>query len=98
MIDMITANWMLPLGGIAIAIFVGWDWGIRNALKELRKGAGDGLDTNLFILLAGLRGEEGYGDLRRHILTPASLWGFFVRFIAPLGVLLAFMNAVGILK
>ncbi len=98
LIDMLTANWMLPLGGIAIAIFVGWDWGIRNALKELRKGAGNELDTNLFILLAGLRGEEGYGDLRRHILTPASLWGFFVRFITPFGVLLAFMNAVGILK
>jgi len=37
--DYITANIMLPLGGMLIAIFVAWIWGFDKSLKELKLGA-----------------------------------------------------------
>jgi NSS family neurotransmitter:Na+ symporter len=38
-VDFISANIFLPLGGIFIALFVGWFWGIRKALPHLQQGA-----------------------------------------------------------
>ncbi len=32
--DGLASNWMLPLGGIAIALFVGWRWDAREAIAE----------------------------------------------------------------
>ncbi len=37
--DYLTANIMLPLGGMLIAIFVAWIWGFDKSLKELKLGA-----------------------------------------------------------
>ncbi|MCW8849926.1 MAG: sodium-dependent transporter, partial [Melioribacteraceae bacterium] len=37
--DYLTANIMLPLGGMLIAIFVAWVWGFDKSLKELKLGA-----------------------------------------------------------
>ncbi len=36
-IDSIASNYFLPLGGMFIAIFVGWVWGTKNAHKEIEK-------------------------------------------------------------
>ncbi len=97
-LDNVSSNWILPINGMLIAVFVGWVWKTRNALREIRRGASPDLDTNWFVLLAGLRGEEGYGRTEQKILTPASIWGFFVRFLSPLGVLLAFLYIIGVLS
>ncbi|MCK4295539.1 MAG: sodium-dependent transporter, partial [Candidatus Marinimicrobia bacterium] len=37
--DFLAANILLPLGGIFIALFVGWFWGIKNSLPHLKEGA-----------------------------------------------------------
>lgn len=37
--DFLTANIMLPLGGMLISIFVAWVWGFDKSLKELKLGA-----------------------------------------------------------
>ena len=37
-VDFISANIFLPLGGIFIALFVGWFWGIKKALPHLQQG------------------------------------------------------------
>lgn len=37
--DYITANLLLPLGGMLISIFVAWIWGFDKALIELKQGA-----------------------------------------------------------
>ncbi len=37
--DHLSANIFLPLGGICIALFVGWFWGIKRALPNLKEGA-----------------------------------------------------------
>lgn len=35
MADSLTTNYMLPLGGMFMAIFIGWVWGIKPATKEI---------------------------------------------------------------
>ena len=60
---------MLPLGGLMIALFVGWQMSRRATAEELAIGTG-----------AGYR-----------------IWLLLVRFVAPLGVLLVFLNALGVL-
>ncbi|MDO9549241.1 MAG: sodium-dependent transporter, partial [Candidatus Marinimicrobia bacterium] len=37
-VDFISANIFLPLGGIFIALFVGWFWGTKNAAPHLLEG------------------------------------------------------------
>jgi NSS family neurotransmitter:Na+ symporter len=39
LMDFLAANILLPLGGLFIALFVGWFWGRKNALPNLREGA-----------------------------------------------------------
>ena len=36
-VDNIAANYLLPLGGMFTAIFVGWAWGIKSAKLEIEK-------------------------------------------------------------
>lgn len=97
MIDVLTSNWILPLMGMAISIFVGWVWGTRYALREIRKSGGDMIDINLIVLLSGLKDEPGYGNPHK-IFTAASCWGLFIRFISPLGILVAFLHAIGMIS
>lgn len=67
LLDFLTANILLPLGGLLIALFVGWV-----SKKHLSESELD-FPTVLF-----------------------SLWWFILRFIAPLGILVVFLNAMGI--
>ncbi len=39
LVDFIASNIMLPLGGMLIAIFVGWIWGFDKAIVNLKEGA-----------------------------------------------------------
>ena len=95
--DSTCSDWFLPIGGLIITLYVGWIWGPRHALKEIRRGASYHIDTNLFLLAAGLRGDPGYIS-PRPIFTPASLWGVFVRFITPVLLFLAFLYSVEIIS
>ena len=36
-VDNIASNYLLPLGGMLTAIFVGWIWGTKNASEEIKK-------------------------------------------------------------
>jgi len=36
-IDNIASNYLLPLGGMLTAVFVGWAWGTKNAHEEIGK-------------------------------------------------------------
>ncbi len=66
--DKLTANIMLPLGGLLIAVFVAWLMHSESSRDELSTS-----DIN-------------YG-----------LWKFLVRFVAPIGVLLIFLKAIGLI-
>ena len=92
--DGLASNWMLPLGGMLISIFVGWVWGTHKAIEEIRKGSLNFADVHLWSLMSGLKDDPSHNsDI--HVLTLASLWGIFIRFISPIAVLIAFLNTIG---
>jgi NSS family neurotransmitter:Na+ symporter len=68
MLDYLTANIMLPLGGFLIAVFAAW------LMKE--HSVRDELDL-----------DHGFGYRS---------WRFLVSYIAPVGVIFVFLNAIGI--
>lgn len=92
--DHLASNWMLPLGGLFICLFVGWVWGTKHAVDEIRHGSHNFADVHLIALLAGLKDDPSHND-PRHVVTLASLWGIFIRFISPVAVLIAFLNTIG---
>jgi NSS family neurotransmitter:Na+ symporter len=70
MLDYLTANIMLPLGGLLIALFAGWRMRRSSLLEELAIP-----DAWLF-----------------------RLWYVLLRFVAPVAVIIIFLNVVGLLK
>jgi NSS family neurotransmitter:Na+ symporter len=95
--DNLSSNWLLPLGGLFISLFTGWIWGTKHALDEIRHGSSNFGDVHLLSLLAGLKDDPSHNS-PVHVLTLASLWGIFIRFISPVAVLVAFLHTVGWIK
>ncbi len=93
-VDHVASNWLLPLGGLFISLFVGWIWGTRHAVEEIRRGSHNFGDVHLMSLLAGLKDDPSH-NAEIHVVTLASVWGLFIRFISPVAVLIAFLNAIG---
>ncbi len=93
-LDNMGSNWLLPLGGLFISVFVGWVWGTKRAVDEVRHGSHNFADVHLISLLAGLKDDESHNS-SIHVVTLASVWGIFIRFVSPLAVLIAFLDTVG---
>ncbi len=91
------ADWMLALGGLLIALFVGWVWGVRRAVDEIRQGSDNFADVHLWSVMAGLKDDPSHNS-DMHVFTLASLWGVFVRFICPVAIVIAFLNTIGWLE
>jgi NSS family neurotransmitter:Na+ symporter len=68
LLDFLTANIMLPLGGLLIAVFAAWLMREHTVKDEL-----------------ALKHSLGY-----------TTWQFLVRYVTPLGVVLVFLNAIGV--
>lgn len=68
-LDGLTANIMLPMGGLFIAIFAGWLMKTESSKKELKTE------------------EKGY-----------NLWLLLVRVVAPIAVMVVFLNVIGVIK
>ena len=92
--DNISSNWLLPLGGLFISLFVGWIWGTKKAVDEIRQGSHNFADVHLVSLLAGLKDDPSHNS-ELHVITLASVWGIFIRFISPVAVLIAFLHTIG---
>lgn len=94
LIDNLTSNWMLPLGGLFIALFTGWVWGVRKAIDEIRHGSNNFADIHLLTLMAGLKDDPSHNS-GTHPLTLATLWGIFIRFVCPVAILITFLHTIG---
>jgi NSS family neurotransmitter:Na+ symporter len=92
--DNLASNWLLPLGGLFISIFVGWIWGTKHAVDEIRHGSENFADVHLIALLAGLKDDPSHND-RKHVITLAALWGIFIRFVSPVAVMITFLYTIG---
>lgn len=93
-LDNLASNWMLPLGGLFISLFVGWIWGTKKAVDEIRHGSYNFADVHVVSLLAGLKDDRSHNS-DVHVATLASIWGVFIRFISPVAVLIAFFHTIG---
>ncbi|MBR2426336.1 MAG: sodium-dependent transporter [Lentisphaeria bacterium] len=86
-LDYICSNWMLPLNGLASAVFVGWIWGAGKAVRELyRQVPGEPM-------VALTKAERLKVVLSRQV--PIRSWAFFVLFVSPILVLITFLFATG---
>ncbi len=90
----VASDWMLSLGGLLIALFIGWIWGIRHAVNEIRQGSDNLADVHLWSLLAGLKDDDSL-NAGVHVFTLASVWGVFVRFVCPVAIVIAFLYTIG---
>lgn len=71
LLDYATANVMLPLGGVLIALFVGWQMRSHSVAEEL---AWDSQSASF------------------------KIWLWLLRVVAPVAVMLIFLNAIGVLS
>lgn len=71
-LDFTASNILLPLGGMLMCIFIGWFWGLENAIKE----------------------ASNEGKLAFKL---APVWGFLVKFVAPIAIALVFLESSGLL-
>ncbi|MDX9981360.1 MAG: sodium-dependent transporter [Lentisphaeria bacterium] len=97
LLDNFSSNWLLPLGGLFISFFVGWIWGTRKAVDEIRHGSHNFADVHLLSLMAGLKDDESHNS-PVHVVTLATVWGLFIRFVAPVFVLIVFLWKIGWLQ
>ncbi|MBN1899249.1 MAG: sodium-dependent transporter [Spirochaetes bacterium] len=96
-VDNLASNYFLPLGGFFISVFIGWVWGVKPAVDEIRHGSANFADVHLIALLAGLKDDPSHNsDI--HVVTLASLWGIFLRFISPVAVFIAFLFTIGAIR
>jgi len=72
-LDFTASNILLPLGGLLMCIFIGWIWGIENAIKE----------------------ASNEGKLAFKL---APYWSFLVKWVAPIAILVVFLNSSGLLN
>jgi len=70
--DYLATNWLLPLGGLLIAVFTAWILPSDFRKEEFKRGA--------------------------PVWWSYRIWLFFLRWITPLGVLLVFLNKIGLIS
>lgn len=87
LIDYICSNWVLPLNGLFSALYVGWIWGAGKAVRELYR-QGSGVRMNAY---------EKTEELKTLLLrrVPVRSWAFFILFVSPILVFIAFLFAAG---
>ncbi len=95
--DSLASNYFLPIGGFIISLFVGWAWGTKHAVDEIRHGSHNFADVHLISLLAGLKDDPSHNS-PVHVWTLASTWGIFLRFISPVAIFIAFLFTIGAIK
>lgn len=89
-LDFLSANVMLPIGGLAIALLIGWNFGKEEALAELSKGAGNWVSARISSLFS-LSHQAGSK------LTIGTFWFYLIKYLAPVIILLVFLNSLGLI-
>jgi NSS family neurotransmitter:Na+ symporter len=69
LVDFLTSDLMLPIGGLLVATFAGWVMRSADSEAELEMGEGSGYQV----------------------------WRFLIRYVAPTGVAIVFLSAIGVI-
>ncbi len=91
-LDVLTSNWMMPIGGFLTVLFVGWIWSIQSMKSELHYGSNDLTEVPLISLLSGLKPTH-YPE---NAFTVMTLIGLLVRFVVPLMIFAVLLHQSGI--
>jgi NSS family neurotransmitter:Na+ symporter len=83
LVDYIVTSWVLPLNGLLLAIFAAWVWDVSRVGNELYKSDFSNMSEAKKLYVKRI---------------PIRLWSFFIRYIAPILVLITFLNGVGFFK
>lgn len=89
LLDVFNTYYLLPISGCGICIFVGWIWGSRHAVQELRHGGRSFTDVGIWQLLSGIKNNQP-GQI-----TMAMIWGALIRFVTPVAIFFLFLNGIG---
>lgn len=85
-VDFYCSSWILPVNGLALTIFAGWSWGVKNISREIYKGT-------------RLEHVELERDKHRNFLrVPMISWSLFIRYIAPVMIFLILCYGAGLFK
>jgi len=88
--DFLSANILLPAGGLLIAIFIGWKFGYMKSLEALESGSDNWFNSNIFYAFIGKK-------VPANKLSIGKVWFFFIKFIAPVLILIVFLKSIGII-
>ena len=78
--DYLASNVLLPLGGLFLAIFAGYFWGIDDVIKNL---------------LVGESNSIYFGNSIAKSKNFKSIFGFTVKYICPFLIFLVFLYSIG---
>jgi hypothetical protein len=87
LLNKLFSDYSLPIGALLLAILVGWKWGIPKAVTEASIG-NSAFSQKIFLKFT--LGNRIIG------ITTADLWGFLIRFIAPVAIFILLVDSLKI--
>lgn len=86
-IDNFCSNWMLPVNGLCVCIYVVYIWGSKHCTKALYRAE-------------NYKEAEYRNDGHRFLVKqlPVILWSVLIRYVAPVLLIVTFLYATGYLK
>jgi len=88
--DFLSANILLPGGGLLIAIFIGWKFGYRKSMNALESGSGGWFQANIFFAIVGKK-------VPAKKLSIGNIWFVFIKYVAPILITLVFLKSIGVI-
>jgi NSS family neurotransmitter:Na+ symporter len=82
--DILFAKYSLTIGALLLAIFSGWNWGIRVAAEEVTAGN------------SSFSGKILFRVSKTKVVATASIWGFVIRFLAPVFIVILIVDSLNL--
>lgn len=97
-LDNFASNWVLPFTALGIALLVGWAWTPRRAAPELLASGEEPKLPRWFLryghyeLADWAQGRKGFS------MVLLAAWGGLIRWVAPVAIVIVFLNSSGLLE
>ena len=91
MLEHLTSNWLLPLGGVLSCIFIIYFWSPKKAIREISLGCDWFSKFNLITIF-----KPNASDEKK--ITVGNVWVFFIRFVSPVVIFVIFLRKLNIVK
>ena len=96
-LDNFASNWVLPFTALGIALLVGWAWTPRRAAVELLASGEEPRLPRALLAFGHYALPEWAAGRKGFPLVLLALWGVLIRWVAPIGIVLVFLNSTGLL-